>query len=171
MPTVLPYGAPGAVAGPVFASFGQRLLAWLLDWVILGGVRLALATVLGLVANAIVATGMETEAVQVGGGLVVFASMYLCGWAYYAFFEASSAQATPGKRVVGIRVEDVEGGRATLVQTSVRFFCRLFSVLSFGFGFLMVAFTRRRQALHDIAANCILTVRPPAPVQYPPRPF
>jgi hypothetical protein len=42
----------------------------------------------------------------------------------------------------------------------VRFFLRLISAALLGFGFLMAAFTRRRQALHDIAANCIITVRP-----------
>ena len=50
------------------------------------------------------------------------------------------------------------------------------SALIFGIGFLMPLFTARRQALHDLAANTIVTVKPPAPAplamwQHPRQPY
>ena len=167
LPHVLPYGGSEAAGHRRYADFGQRVLAWLIDAAVLAGVRLVLVFVLGLVALGIDRAGLETEAVKVIGGWVVLALLFLCAWPYYALSEASEGQATLGKQAVGIQVEDIEGGRATRVQTSVRFFLRFLSGLAPGVGFLMAAFTRRRQAMHDIGANCVVTVRPSTFVPYP----
>jgi uncharacterized RDD family membrane protein YckC len=167
---VLPYGGPTAAGYERFASFGQRMLAWLIDGAVLLAVRLGVVLVLGLVALGIERAGLETETVKVVGGWVVLALLYLCAWPYYALLEAGQGQGTLGKRAVGIQVEDVEGGRATLAQTSVRFFLRPLSAVILGIGFLMAAFTRRRQAMHDIGANCVVTVRPQTFRPYAPPP-
>lgn len=113
----------------------------------------------GSVGALIEAAGGYTDNFAAALGFAVIAALYLCAWPYYALLEASGRQGTLGKQAVGIQVEDIEGGRATRVQTSVRFFLRLVSALVFGFGFLAALMTRRRQTLHDIAANCIVTVR------------
>ena len=144
----------------VYAGFTKRLLGWLIDVAVLTGVRLVLLMLFGGVASYVGQAGWATESVRTAGGFGFLASLYLCAWPYYALTESSSMQGTLGKRAMGIRVEDVEGGRATFVQTTVRFFLRAVSVLTLGFGFLMIAFTRRRQALHDVAANTVVTVEP-----------
>jgi uncharacterized RDD family membrane protein YckC len=152
------YASPAEA--PAYAGFTRRLMAWFIDVAVLTVIRLAVLTMFGLLANLADRSGRLTDEVKTAAGLTFLASLYLCAWPYYAAMESSSAQGTLGKRAMGIRVEDVDGGRATFVQTSVRFFLRLVSALTLGFGFLMIAFTRRRQALHDIAANTIVTVEP-----------
>src|SRR5688572_10635944 len=143
-PQVLPYSTPGAV-GTVYAGFGQRLLAWLVDWAVLAVIRFVLIILFGSVGALIDAAGGNTDDYAAALGFTVIATLYLCAWPYYALLEASGMQSTLGKQLVGIQVEDIEGGRATRVQTSVRFFLRLVSALIFGFGFLAALMTSRRQ--------------------------
>ena len=44
----------------------------------------------------------------------------LLAWAYFVFQETSSAQATLGKRMLGIRVSNAQGGRLTLLAATIR---------------------------------------------------
>ena len=155
----LPYAA--LLDAPRYANFGERLVAWFIDVAILAAVRFGLILAFGAIVTYFENVGQPADEVQAALAFGFFASLYLCAWPYYMLMEASAGQGTVGKRVMRIRVEDVDGGRATRVQTSVRFFLRLVSGLTLGFGFLMAAFTRRRQALHDIAANTIVTAKPP----------
>jgi len=52
-------------------------------------------------------------------------------------------------------VTDLDGGRISFGRASVRFFGMLISTFILLIGFLMVLFTRRKQALHDIIAGCL----------------
>jgi uncharacterized RDD family membrane protein YckC len=78
---------------------------------------------------------------------------FLMRWAYFTFFTASSWQATPGKRAVGIKVVDLDGNAISKGRATGRWFAAALSYLTFYIGFLMAAFTDRKQALHDIVAS------------------
>lgn len=80
-------------------------------------------------------------------------------WSYFALFESSAWQATPGKRLIGLRVVDLQGHRITFLRASGRCLARGLSAI-LGIGYLMALFTRRKQTLHDILASC-LVVDPP----------
>ena len=161
IPIALPYSAPSEAT--CYASFGRRMVAWMIDVCILTAVRFTLFGVMGGVAIWVENAGLDSDNTKVTLVFTLIALLYLCAWPYYALLEGSARQGTVGKLAMGIRVEDIEGGCATRVQTSVRFFLRLVSALLLGCGFLMAAFTRRRQALHDIGANCIVTMNPRSP--------
>ena len=167
LPPAQPLPYAGAAAGFDYADIGQRLLAWMIDAALLGVVRVVFIIAMSLVAAGVDGTQYDTDNVKIAFAVAFFAGLYLCAWPYYMFLEASAWQATVGKRALGIRVEDVEGGRATRVQTSVRFFLRLVSALTLGIGFLVCGFTRRRQTLHDVAANCVVTRSPRTPYPFP----
>jgi uncharacterized RDD family membrane protein YckC len=67
---------------------------------------------------------------------------------YEAVMESSRRQATFGKRALGILVTDLDGSRIPFRRALLR------SVLQvFAFGYLLAAFTARKQALHDIVAD------------------
>jgi uncharacterized RDD family membrane protein YckC len=175
-PHPMPMAAPAPLgygvahdAGVAYASWGQRFGAWVIDWLILSVVRFVVMVAFGTVGAAIERrSGELSEGDSALLGLIIIAVMYLCAWPYYALMEASRRRGTLGKLAVGIEVGDAEGGPASFVQTSVRFFLRLVSAAIFGIGFLMPLFTARRQALHDVAANTIVTVKPrAAPPGYP----
>jgi len=81
-------------------------------------------------------------------------------WLYTALQECSRQRATLGKRLLGIQVTDLTGGRISFGRASGRFFARLLPTL--GIGYLMMLFTRKKQALHDLIAGCLVirAVRP-----------
>ena len=77
-------------------------------------------------------------------------------WLYFALQESSSAQATLGKRAVGIKVTNLEGQRIGFGQATGRFFGKIISGLTLLIGYMMAGFTDRKQALHDIIAGTLV---------------
>ena len=70
--------------------------------------------------------------------------------------ESSHLQATLGKMALSLQVTDLEGRRITFAKATGRFFAKYLSVLTLGIGYLMAAFTERKQALHDIIAGTLV---------------
>jgi uncharacterized RDD family membrane protein YckC len=94
-------------------------------------------------------------------------------WAYFAFQESSSAQATLGKRMMGIRVSSENGARLNLVTASLRAWpiylpsvaalagtgvSSLVALIAF-ISCIAIAFSARKQGLHDKMAGAVLTRR------------
>ena len=80
-------------------------------------------------------------------------------WLYFALFESSVSGATIGKRVCGIRVVDLKGERVSFGRATGRYFASMLSSLTISIGFIMCAFTEKKQTLHDMIAGtlCIKT--------------
>lgn len=76
--------------------------------------------------------------------------------AYFGLLPATAMQGTPGKRACGIRIVDAKGAPIGIVRSLVRFAASVPSIGLFGAGFLPAAWTRRRQALHDLAAGTLV---------------
>ena len=77
-------------------------------------------------------------------------------WMYFAGMESSEMQATVGKIALGVRVTDLEGERISFGRATIRYFSGILSVLILCIGFLMVAFTSKKQALHDMIAGTLV---------------
>ena len=75
---------------------------------------------------------------------------------YFVVLESSEQQATWGKRLIGLRVTDLDGGRISFGRATARFFAKFVSYLTLFIGFLMQPFTKRKQALHDILAGTLV---------------
>jgi uncharacterized RDD family membrane protein YckC len=80
-------------------------------------------------------------------------------WLYFALFESSAWQATPGKMAVGAKVTDMSGERIGFGQASVRSVGKGFSSMLCFIGYLMAAVTDKRQALHDFLARTLVLNR------------
>ncbi len=80
-------------------------------------------------------------------------------WIYYSVFESSGKQGTLGKLAVGIKVTDLQGNRIGFGIAIGRNFTKLFSMMLVFIGFIMVAFTKKKQGLHDITAGCVVIKR------------
>jgi uncharacterized RDD family membrane protein YckC len=80
----------------------------------------------------------------------------LAWWAYKAGLEGGPRHATLGKRALGIKVARIDGEPVSFGRASARFFGAVLSAVTLGIGFLMAGFTRRRQALHDMIASCVV---------------
>ena len=78
------------------------------------------------------------------------------GWLYSALFESGGWQATPGKRVLGIKVTDLYGSRISFGRASGRHFAKYITGFTLGIGYLMILWTERKQALHDKIAGTLV---------------
>ena len=126
-----------------YANFFKRLGAFIID-------SLIISVPLYLVL-------LAAEGTAAGGGRetrnIFFLLYLLVGWLYYAAQESSEKQATIGKRLLSLKVTDFNGNRLTFGNATGRFFGKLVSGMIYGIGFLMAAFTKQRQALHDKMAH------------------
>lgn len=91
----------------------------------------------------------------------------LLALAWFAGFEASARQATPGKRALGLRVVDARGGRIGPGRAALRHLAGTLSWLSLNLGHLLAALPPRRQALHDRLAGTRVLQDPAAPARLP----
>lgn len=150
----------GALAQPYFAGFWLRVCAAFIDAVLVG--------VLAFVAEFLVGLWMGISMAASGGGEDAITSVAvvagaiigtLLNWVYFAVGESSRAQATLGKRAMGLQVTDLEGARITFGRASGRYFGKFLSGLFFCVGYLMVAFTAQKRGLHDMMAGTLVVRR------------
>ena len=83
----------------------------------------------------------------------------ILGWLYYALMESSAKQATLGKMALGIMVTDGQGRRVSFARATGRYFAKIISNIILYIGYIMIAFTVRKQGLHDIIADCLVVVK------------
>jgi uncharacterized RDD family membrane protein YckC len=131
-----------------YAGFWRRLLAYLIDGVVLGGVGG------GLVAAVLLVDPGDYKALL--NSVLVLAAL---GWAYHAVLESSPARGTLGKIALELFVGDVHGDPITFWRASVRYWLKSLSSLFLMLGWLMAAFTPRKQALHDLLAGTLVLRR------------
>lgn len=166
--TMPAYPAQVVVAQP-YAGFWLRLVAYIIDTAIL---CLGFILLIGLVAAFVGAgffrgLGQDVNTAQnvVAPVVVLMVMMFVFvsiagGWIYYAWFESSQYQATPGKLALGLFVTDMEGKRVTFARASGRFFAKIITGLIPPFiGYIMAGFTAKKQALHDMIASCLVLRR------------
>lgn len=107
---------PEGVALPLtIASRGSRAGALMLDFMILMVSTIALTLVLVYIGSGTLA---ESEMDKISGAteflFVLWSLMWFIAWnGYFMFFEMGPRGATPGKRIVGVRVASRDGGRLT----------------------------------------------------------
>ena len=91
-------------------------------------------------------------------GAIIFFSLLsiVIQWLYFALMESSVRKATLGKMALGIIVVDYSGNRITFGQATGRYFGKILSGLILYIGFIMAGFTEKKQALHDMLANCLV---------------
>lgn len=78
---------------------------------------------------------------------------------YFAAFESSSLQGTPGKLALGLVVTDMDGNRVSFWKALGRSTGKAFSdmtIFCFFVGYLLAGFTPRKQALHDLMSSCLV---------------
>ncbi len=141
--------ADDALAADAYAGFWQRLAAFAVDMVIL---TLAMLVVIMLIVRTL---GFEPERWSTEDTVYWLLNTAIF-WLYYAGQESGVRQATFGKRLLRLRVTDLDGEPISFARASVRHFAKLASSIPFMAGFLAVAFTPRKQGLHDMIAGCLV---------------
>ena len=75
---------------------------------------------------------------------------------YHILFEASSMQATPGKKWTKIHVINAKNGSSNIIQSIIRNLSKILSLLLFFGGFIMIFFNTERRALHDYIGGTVV---------------
>jgi uncharacterized RDD family membrane protein YckC len=151
-----------------YAGFWLRFVAVIIDGIILGAVQfVAIMPVLGIMGIGI-ADNMENfdSSDQAEAMSMVASMMAMAGVAqivflviqtlYYSLMESSSYQASVGKMVLGLKVTDTNGAKLDFTKALIRNLCKIISSMILLIGYLMAAFTEKKQALHDMIANTLV---------------
>ncbi len=162
-----PYSAPRAtIVGSglhpvqgnrvVDAGFWKRVAAYIIDALLLAvisyAVQLPLLLMIGIGPLSSLSRG-EFGAGAIFTLLLAYLVPIAIQATYYAWFHASERQATLGKRAIGIKVTGMDGARISFARGVGRYFAFLLSGFTIGIGYVLAAFTERKQALHDMIAS------------------
>jgi uncharacterized RDD family membrane protein YckC len=144
---------------PVFryAPFWSRFVAWVLDLAIITVATVPVAIGLIWIMEALHGDlRMKLGHARYLAGLGAVFSWVIGGWLYNAQMLSSPRQATYGKRCFSLRVIGSRGRKIGFAQASARHFAKFLSAFIGFVGFIMAAFSRRRQALHDMVADTVV---------------
>lgn len=153
-----------------YGGFWLRLVAYIIDGIIVTVLFFILLFILSTVGIIDFSPMMEIDAAGEAGAepdpAAVFAmirtigTIYLAGillsWLYEALLTSSAMQATPGKMVFGLRVTTLDGQPIGFGRATGRFFGKIVSGIIANIGYLMIAFTQRKQGLHDMMASTLV---------------
>lgn len=167
--------AAAAVHAPTvhYAGFWRRWVAYVIDGLILSVINtivvliffLRLLQRILLFTNGFCDVDMLTglAAASVVMDIVIFAIvLWLIKYLYFSAFESSRSQATPGKMALGIIVTDGQYQRLSFARALGRNLGKILSNMILMIGYIMAGFTARKQALHDMLADCVVILRPTA---------
>lgn len=156
---------PVAYAPPsIYGGFWIRLLAHLIDHIILGAVAAPLFFITVLPSIIRIAHQAEQNQepspeliVTILSSVFVYVVLAFVGqWLYEALLTSSSWQGTIGKKILHLKVVDDAGNRIGFGRATGRFFAKILSSMFFCIGFIMIGFTERKRGLHDMLASTLV---------------
>jgi uncharacterized RDD family membrane protein YckC len=171
-----PYAAPTAPLLPQttaaaledHAGFWKRVAAYILDGIILYIPQMLIEKAFGGDAAKAALKQASLDAVgnpdaMMAANMHYYSTMWpamllilVMGVLYFALCESSAWQGTLGKLALGIRVTDLQGKRISFPRALGRYFAKILSAIILGIGFLMVAWTQRKQGLHDMICDTLV---------------
>jgi uncharacterized RDD family membrane protein YckC len=154
----------------MYAGFWMRVLAHLIDMIVLGvfAVPILIGGAMALGIGGILANfPRNQDPFENGLPPAIMLFIMLCigvglfgTWLYFALLESSEWQGTAGKRALGLIVTDMNGQRVTFMRATGRHFAKIVTgLIPFFIGYIMAGFTEKRQALHDMIASCLVLRR------------
>jgi uncharacterized RDD family membrane protein YckC len=156
-PGAMPYPAAVPRAGVGYGGFWIRVLAAIIDAIIVRVVVIPFGAIFGgmsLLPG--LAGGTPNLGMMLFGAGITLVFVLVGGWLYEAFLESSSYQATLGKMIFGMKVTDLNGNRISFARATGRHFAKILSGMVLCIGFIMVGFTERKQGLHDLLAGTLV---------------
>jgi uncharacterized RDD family membrane protein YckC len=171
-----PVATPEDDEGPeigVYAGLGRRFIAFIVDMILILLIGIVTITFFSLtngikyayylaVQSAPIDTLTEAGTIDAAVSPIIAALgmlIIIVPWVYFAGFESSRSQATPGKTLMHIVVTDLEGNKPTFARVTLRHFAKFISALIIFIGFFMIGLTKKRQGLHDKIAGCLVLLQ------------
>lgn len=155
-----------ASAEVAFGQWQQRLLALMAEPFDIAANPLSLA--LAWAADPALEVATQRLADVLAGLFVrVAAILFIAAAIYFIASESSRWQASPGKRLLGLRVTDLAGHRPERFRIVLRFLSGILSWLLLNLGHALVAWTPDKRALHDYLAGTRVERLADAPATMP----
>lgn len=155
------------------ADSGKRLIAFIIDGIILSVVFFILFSILGAIGifgSSAALSEMDGDvssaesagliAAMAGAGIAVQLLSIALQIGYFTIMESSERQATIGKSAMGLIVADENGNRLDTQKALARNISRILSGMICLIGYFMAFFTANKQALHDIIAKTNVYTKP-----------
>ena len=117
----------------IYAGFWQRFIAGFIDLIILIVIEIVLIfiPVIGWIAS------------------------FFVTWLYFAIQHSSTKQATFGMRALDIQITNENHQKIGFWRATGNFYLTIFSSLILLIGFFMIAFTSRKQGLHNLISRTL----------------
>ncbi len=131
-----------------FASFDQRLMAWAIDFFLIATLYAVLIFLSFLFLH------QQSVRVVLLGGMAVLVP--LTKLIYNVFADASKTQGTIGKKLMDIKVSDLNGRRVNLSTSLLRNLAKIISTITLGIGYIYSFFNKKQQCLHDVVAGTLV---------------
>ena len=150
----VPFVPAGPAPGYEFGAPGPRLVAWIVDSVIVG----FLVTIVAIVGALLTVAGATNDsAATVGGGiLLIVLGIFAVTLGYFPWFWAHSG-ATPGMAILGLRVvRDSDGGPISGGQAVLRLIGYWVSGVVFYIGYIWIFVDDRKRGWHDLIAGTVV---------------
>lgn len=135
-----------------YGGFWRRLTAYLIDYIAI--MVLIIVIMMGLMLSA-GPSKIDPKMSEIGFWINFF-MVFLLPWLYFALWESSPKQATIGKMLMGLKVTDLAGQRISFLRATGRYFSKILSAWILMIGFLMIAWTQKKQGLHDKIASTLV---------------
>jgi uncharacterized RDD family membrane protein YckC len=136
----------------VYGGFLTRFAAAFVDGIITNVLAIGLAFPAGFLLGLSGLHQQNPGLAEATGWLIGL----LTGWLYSALLESSDMRATLGKKIVGLKVVNLSGGKLSFGQATGRHFGKIVSLITLGIGYFIQPFTERKQALHDMMAGALV---------------
>jgi uncharacterized RDD family membrane protein YckC len=159
-PGAMPYPAAAPLGGVRYGGFWIRVVAFIIDAIIVRVVAWPIGMVFSLGGLAGTMGGFPHGGVGLhllGGGIVAVVIIF-GSWLYEALMLSSPYQATLGKMIFGMKVTDLSGNRISFGRATGRHFAKWLSAMILCIGFIMVGLTERKQGLHDMLAGTLARI-------------
>lgn len=130
-----------------YAGFWIRVGAVIIDGIIIN-------IVLAIIGGVFVFSSYKNNS-ALSNFLLVQSVPFLIWIFYYPFMESQSG-ATFGKKILRIKVINVNGEPVSFLRSLLRNLAKIISAFIFMIGFIMVGFTKKKQGLHDMIAGCVV---------------
>jgi uncharacterized RDD family membrane protein YckC len=160
---ITPYQQP-YTGGQTYAGFWIRVVARLLDGLIVGLPLAVIFTVLALAVGGFAATTSNSDSNTQNTAAGVFSGLFILFYlvaivasiGYWVYFWGTTG-ATFGMRVLHLRVVDATtGGPIGIPRALVRWLMSIVNTWACYIGWIWVAFDPRKQGWHDKVANSVV---------------
>lgn len=163
-PAATPYGwqpppeQPGPAPGVQFAPHAERLVAYIVDSLIVSAIMFLGFFVVIFAGIVPAARGGNLESTGLIFFVLLIAALVI-GLGYFPFFWARGGQ-TPGMRLFGLYVvRDRDGGPVGAGAAILRLIGFWIDAIAFYLGYIWVFIDARRRAWHDLIAGTVVVKR------------